>query len=294
MTTISAIVHTRNEEQNIGNALGSLAGWVDEMIVVDMESTDRTIEIAKSYGAIVRSVPNIGYVEPAREAAVVSATGDWIVNLDADEMIPVGLAKALRRAAESDEGDAYLLPRMNYIFGRAVLHTGWAPDQDRQLRFFRRDALVFSPNIHARPRPKSGMRVRALAYRDSGAIVHFNYIDTSHFLSKLDKYTEIEAREGARAGKRVSVWALMWASTRMFIGRFVIRLGFRDGWLGLYLTILMVAYRAMEIARIPEVEAETGGHGIRAQYQQMAQRLLSEYGPAAFPSRDPAEERRRS
>jgi glycosyltransferase involved in cell wall biosynthesis len=77
MTGISAIVHTRNEEANIANAFRSLVGWVDELIIVDMESTDRTVEIARQFGADVRCVPNLGYPDPAREAAVLKCTQHW-------------------------------------------------------------------------------------------------------------------------------------------------------------------------------------------------------------------------
>ncbi|MBA3436329.1 MAG: glycosyltransferase, partial [Chloroflexi bacterium] len=88
---ISGIINTRNEAANIRYSVASLVSWCDEVIVMDQESDDGTAEIARAAGATVLSHPHTGFVEPARAAAVDSATGDWLMILDADEIVPPAL-----------------------------------------------------------------------------------------------------------------------------------------------------------------------------------------------------------
>ena len=88
--TISAVLNTLDEERRIAFALRSVRPWVDEIVVVDMASSDRTVEIARSFGAHVASHARTGFVEPARAFACAQAAGDWILVLDADELVPPG------------------------------------------------------------------------------------------------------------------------------------------------------------------------------------------------------------
>jgi glycosyltransferase involved in cell wall biosynthesis len=274
---ISAIVHTYNEEHNIANALGSLVDWVDEIIVADMASTDRTVEIAKSFGASIRHLEHVGYVEPAREAVLLSASYDWVVLLDADEMIPVELSRYLKKEASADTADYYMVPRLNYMFGMPILHSGWGPDQDRQPRFFRKNAVVFSNYIHAGMRPKDGVRVKALSFRKSKAIIHFNYLDSSHFLTKLDRYTSIEGSTGARDGKPANLAYLCWRGVREFLLRFFLLQGFRDGWVGYYLAVLMVLYKTVGIVKVMEIRQGRTSEDLRGRYNKIANDVLMKY-----------------
>ncbi|PYU89881.1 MAG: glycosyltransferase family 2 protein, partial [Acidobacteria bacterium] len=112
---ISVVVNTLNEEKNLPYALRSVRSWVDEIVVVDMHSQDRTVEIAREYGAKVYSHEPMGFVEPARAFAVAQAGGDWILILDADEVVPLLLSRRLREIARRDEADVVTLPRLNYL-----------------------------------------------------------------------------------------------------------------------------------------------------------------------------------
>src|SRR5262245_29586580 len=99
---ISVVINTRNEEKNLPHALRSVRPWVDEIIVVDMCSEDRTVEIARSFGAKTFPHEPLGYCEPARAFALGQATQPWVLILDADEMVPAPLSRALRSAAAGD------------------------------------------------------------------------------------------------------------------------------------------------------------------------------------------------
>jgi len=132
---ISAVINTRNESENIFDCLNSLK-FCDEIVVVDMESTDNTKEIAKQFTDKVFDHPMVGYVEPARNFAISKAIGDWILVIDADERIPKTLAIKLEEIAEKNEIDYVRIPRQNLIFGQWVRHSRWWPDFN--IRFFKK------------------------------------------------------------------------------------------------------------------------------------------------------------
>src|SRR5258707_246669 len=127
---VPLFIHTLNEERNIASALRSVVSWVDEIIVVDMYSDDSTVEIARAFGAKIFLHEKTGFVEPARNFAQEKATGDWIIALDADEIIPPELSRELMKIAEDNRADICYVPRLNYFGGFPLLHSGWGPEQD--------------------------------------------------------------------------------------------------------------------------------------------------------------------
>ncbi len=161
---ISVVINTLNEEQNLPYALRSVRDWVDEIVVVDMYSDDQTVEVAKKYGAKVFQHERILAFDAARKFAVEQATNEWVLILDADEVVPTELSKLLFDIANTDRADAVTIPRLNYLLGDVIMHTGWGPEEDRHLRFFKRDSIVHSPRIHAFISPAEGARVIDLAY----------------------------------------------------------------------------------------------------------------------------------
>ena len=114
---ISVIINTLNEEKNIKNCLESVK-WADEILLVDMYSEDRTVEIAKKYTDQILYHEKLGYVEPARIFALENATNEWIVVIDADELIPKKLKKRIVHIVEDDLADIVKIPHNNYFFGK--------------------------------------------------------------------------------------------------------------------------------------------------------------------------------
>ena len=274
---ISAVILTLNEEKNIANALRSVASWVDEIILVDMYSEDRTVVIAKDFGAKVFDHPPIGFQDPARPFAMDKASGDWIINLDADEIVSFQLSRELIRIAQNDLADVCSVPRLNFIGGKPMLHTGWGPNGDRQLRFLKKGALIFSPRVHVRPTPDATKRLLTLTYPENGALIHFNYLNTSHFLDKLNRYTDIEATQARESGKHSSIRSLLTAPALEFLKRYLLLSGFRDGWNGLYYSFLMSIYRMTAIAKMRELEERLDVEGIRNRYQAIADEELQRF-----------------
>src|SRR5712672_4773789 len=117
---ISVVINTLNEERNLQYALRSVQPWADEIVVVDMHSTDRTVEVARQLGAKVYLNEGPGFDYPPREFAIRQASHAWIFMLDADEVVPMALSKVLRCIAEADNADVVLVPRLNYLLGRAL------------------------------------------------------------------------------------------------------------------------------------------------------------------------------
>lgn len=275
--TISAVVNTLNEERRLARCLGSVRPWVDEIVVVDMDSEDRTAEIARSFGARVHRHDRLAYADPARAYALAQATGDWVLVLDADEMVPAALARRLVEIATNAEADVVKIPMINYLFGAALLGTGWGPEQDRHLRFFRRGAVRATGEIHNYLHVVDGARVAELPAIAGRCLVHHNYSDVHQFVEKMNRYTDIEAGDLASQGARISrVAAIGWAA-RAFVGRYVRHRGFRDGWRGFYLAWLMAGYRLVTAAKLEQLRRAGLGEEIDAGYGRDADRLLAEY-----------------
>jgi len=283
MNRISAVINTRNEESNLGYCLDCLR-WCDEIVVVDMGSQDRTIEIARRFTDRVFSVPQYGYVEPARRFAVEQAQGDWVLLLDADESIPRTLAQELRRLSERDDLDAVRIPTRQLILGVWMQHGGWWPQY--HVRFFRKAAVNFSDRIHDSNYPKASARSITLPPREELAIHHFAHQDSTQFIEKLNRYTSIEARQLFEAGSPSSPTAALRSFFREFWFRYVSWRGFRDGLHGLQIALLMATYRMVLQMKLWELR-DNRRDDIPGRYDDMRARLVAEH--AALPPAPPSE-----
>lgn len=274
---ISGVIHTYNEAKNIGNAIGSLLPWVDEVVVIDMHSEDGTQAIAEQMGARVVLHERQDFVEPARNFGIEQCRGEWIVTLDADEMIPAALAGRLKEMAERDSCDVVLIPRKNYILGRAFDGAGWGPQEDTGPRFFKRGQLDCPAAIHSPFAIHEGARVARLTGEADVAIVHFNYVDVAQVLSKMGRYTTIEARELYERGVTISSSAAGLRAARSFASRFLYRRGYREGWQGLFMCMLMVMYEMAIFAKLKEKEGAAAHREADRCYRLIADKLLAEY-----------------
>jgi len=287
---ISVVINTLNEEKNLPFALASVRTWVDEIVVVDMYSDDRTVEIAREFGAKVVFHERVGFADPARAFALEQASGEWILMLDADEMIPPPLSKALLKLAAGSDADVVEVHRLNYFFGAPLMHSYSGPRKDHYPRFFRKGHIVATPAIHNFFHPSPGSRVFDLSYEPGLAIVHLAYVDSRDFIEKLDRYTDIEARQAFERGERAKFWSVAFKAAKVLGGRYLITGGFRDGWRGLYVSLLYTFYRVVAIAKLYELTALGGREQIEAGYRQEAERVLKAYGEPLVPlSRSSAE-----
>ncbi len=194
--SISVVINTKNaasgnSEHNFSDTLKSVA-FADEIIIVDMASTDDTVAIAEKFTKEIFFFDDVGFVEPARNFAIKKATKDWILVLDADEVIPETLSKKITALANGDAtADAYLLPRKNMVFGTWFHSAGWWPDY--QLRLFKRGVVIWDEKIHSVPEVNG--KTDKLAPREDFAIEHYNYQSVEQYLERLNRYTTHEAKQ---------------------------------------------------------------------------------------------------
>lgn len=238
MSKISVVINTFNEEKNIGRCLESVK-WADEIIIVDMYSTDKTKEIAKKYTKHIFLHKKINYVEPARNFAIGKATGDWILIVDADEEIPQSLAKSLRKITKEDSETAVVfIPRKNIIFDKWIQHSGWWPDHI--VRFFKKGAVIWKDAIHSVPETQGAV---VTLKGEENAIIHHNYQTVGQFLYKsIQVYARQEAEELLKKGYIFNYIDAIRLPLREFLSRYFAREGYKDGFHGLMLALLMAFY----------------------------------------------------
>lgn len=245
--SISAVINTKNAQGSLQATLNSL-GFVDELVVADMQSTDKTLEIARVHGAVVLSVPDSNYVEPARNQAIAKATSDWVLLVDADETIPPDLAQKLIKLSKTapEETAGFYLPRKNIIFGKWVEHSGWWPDY--VLRFFRRGSVTWDEAIHSSPTVSGN--TENLPAQEENAIVHQNYQSVAQFLDRMNRYTQIEALSRKKANTHPIA-----QFKDEFLRRFFAHFGWRDGDHGVALSFLQSFYEVVVVLK----QWENGG-----------------------------------
>lgn len=230
---ISAVVNTRNEEANLAECLQTL-GFCSEIVVVDMESSDKTVEIAKDFTHKVFPHPNVGYVEPARNFAISKALGDWILIVDADERISKDLAKALQKIANEEECDFVRIPRKNFIFGQWLQYSRWWPDYN--VRFFKKGTVNWQDEIHSVPvTTGKGTNLDPVS---ALAIEHIHYKSIDEYLLRTMRYANQQAKELISTGYKFEPTDLITKPISEFNSRFFAGEGYKDGLHGLAISML--------------------------------------------------------
>ena len=225
--------------------------WADEIVVVDSESTDDTVAIARQYTdtVIVREWP--GYIAQKNHAASI-ASHDWILSLDADERVSPALAdeiKAMMAKTPTDAG--FRVPRVTRYLGRWMRSTDWYPDD--QLRLYdRRVAEWTGRYVH------ESLSVQGTVGRMRGELQHFAFRDIADHLETIDRYTTFAARQMHEAGRRASVLQLAGHPPLAFLRNYILRLGFKDGSAGLIVSILNSYYVFLKFAKLRELGTVPG------------------------------------
>ena len=234
MPLLSVAIVTFNEEQNIARTLTSVS-WADEIIVVDSHSTDRTVEIARSFGARVIERDWPGFAAQ-KNFAIERCTGDWILSLDADEEVGPELAQEIQALLAGEPAfRAYRIPRLNHFLGYPLRHGGYWPDP--KLRLFRRGAARFADRPVHETMEMIG-EADGTVGRLRGPIIHHCYPMHSDYIEHMNRYSSIAAEALVASGRAGSSWPwLAWNAVlnpaATFLYNYVFRLGFLDGRAGL-------------------------------------------------------------
>jgi glycosyltransferase involved in cell wall biosynthesis len=202
--TITACILARNEERRIEEALQSLQGWTCQIIVVDNESEDATVGIARRYADCVLTAPRANNFDAARNLAIEKACGEWLFYLDADERVPQRLGPILQQLVR-EQGhtfEAMCIPFKHYFCGKWMEHSGWWPGYTRP-QLLKKGRFRYNPQLHSGVEV-DGRTVMFPAEEPDLAIVHYSYDDLRHYLTKLNNYTDGEAENLYAGGHRHS------------------------------------------------------------------------------------------
>lgn len=279
---LSVVIITFNEEANIGRTLQSVQPLVadgkGEIIVVDSGSTDRTVEIARSFGAKVFVEEWKGFAAQ-KNSAIDKATGEWILSLDADEEVSAEMAAsvamylpianrhrecAMGNVADAEAGpifdqayeagtedpeDAFAFARKNLFLGRWIKRGGFWPDP--KVRLFRRgSARVEDRAVHETVKVSRAGKL-------SGALIHYSYPTLSDYIEHMNRYSSLGAEMVVAKGKvRFSFINIALRPLFTFIYNYFFRLGFLDGREGLLLHLYHAVYVSWKYAKAWELSRQ--------------------------------------
>ncbi len=243
---LSVVVITKNEEANIGACLGSVHGWADEIVVVDDESTDSTVELARQYTDRIfrRKMENEGI---HRNWAYAQARNEWVLSLDADEYVSGELREEIRGVLQSTSCHAFSIPLRNYIGDYWVKHSGWYPAG--KLRLFMKSRFKYE-EVEVHPRVFLDGETGHLT-KD---IVHKGYPDFEHFLASLNRQTTLEARKWIQTGRCMSLGKAVWRTLDRFPRVWIGKKGYKDGFIGFMIAFFASLYQIMSYAKYWEMK----------------------------------------
>jgi glycosyltransferase involved in cell wall biosynthesis len=243
MSKISAVISAFNEEKNIKRCLESLS-FADEIIVVNNSSSDKTAEIAKKYTSkVFTQKNNPAEIDLQKNFGFAKATNEWILSIDADEEVSKELAEEIKAVIKKkNEIDGYWIPRQNIIFGKFIQHTGWYPDP--QLRLFKKGKGKYvKAHVH------EALKLDGESAYLKEFIIHHHYETIAQFIRRtVDIYAPNEAQDYLDKGYQFSYFDAVRFPLNEFISRFFARKGYKDGFHGLMLSLLMAFYHFLIFA----------------------------------------------
>ena len=244
MNKISVTIITKDEEKNISDCLKSVQ-WADEIIVVDSESSDRTVELAKQFTDKIFIRKWEGYV-PQKRYALSLVSNEWVLSLDADERITPGLKDEILSLLPG-EVDGYKIRRKNFLLKKEITSCGW--EKDYQLRLLKRDKAGLSDRLVHEKFIVDG-QVDTL----KNPMLHYTFSSFSEYLDKINYYTSLKAQELFRKKKRVGSLTIFLHTVFAFFAFFFIKRGFKDGVYGLIISLLHSVSTMMNYIKLWELQ----------------------------------------
>lgn len=251
---LSVTVIALDQEANIGPCLESVS-FADEIVVVDSGSQDRTVEVARGYTHRIFETSWQGFGR-TKNFALDQAQMEWVFSLDTDERVPPALKDEILAVVKADGPlTGYRVPRKNYFCGRWIRHLGWYPDYT--LRLFKRGQGRFRDReVHEE------VVVTGPVGHLKTPLDHFTYNSLGEYVSRMDRYARLAARELAKQGRRPYPGELAWRPFFTFLNLYFIKRGFLEGAPGYILAVLGSQYNFLKYSYLREIArgAETHGH----------------------------------
>lgn len=245
MNSLTVIVITHNEERNISECLESTK-WADEIIVVDSNSSDNTIRLAKKYTTKVFTKEWKGYSE-AKNFAIDRATNNWILSVDADERVTPELSDEINLILRNPRSkyNAYEVGRRAYFLGKWIRHCGWYPGYVVRL-FKRQEGRYNESRVHEK------LEVKGTIGRLKNDLIHLTDRDLFHYFSKYNNYTSLAAQDLFENNRKFRNTDIVFRPVFAFIKMYFLRLGFLDGIHGFVLCFLSASYVFTKYAKLWE------------------------------------------
>jgi len=240
------VIAAHNESANIEACIASVE-WTSEVIVVENDSMDDTVDRAKSAGATVISPP-FTTIGAARNQAILRAKTPWIIVLDADERCTPELAKEIQETVRTTDAQAFRVPRRNFFLGKEIRHGGWGGGKDRPIRLFRRDLRYDTSQVHEHVDVPAGTRTAELR----NSLLHYTYTSLDQYFEKFDRYSRQWAEQNYARGRRATAAGVFFKPPARFVSMYLLKGGFRDGASGLVLACLAAASVMAKYARLWE------------------------------------------
>jgi carbonic anhydrase/acetyltransferase-like protein (isoleucine patch superfamily) len=253
---ISAVIVARNAGTVIAECLESVR-WCDEIVVVDLGSTDDTLAIARRYTERVISHTPFDHEEPAKEFAFAQASGDWVFHLNPWERCPAVLAQVLREAAERDPAvNGFKVPIQTYVLGHRFQRTGVDPAMT-EWRFFRPTTVRQSARLNRQPTLFGVGAVLSSETHDI-AIRSELYPTVETLFAEINRLTTIEARQTFELGGQINWSHMVAAAAAEFVTRYRNAHGYEDGMPGFLFSVAMALYAFLTTAKVWEMQLAAG------------------------------------
>ncbi len=243
---LSVAIIAYNEELNLARCLNSLPKGV-ELLVLDSHSTDKTADIARSFGARVEQRVFTNFAEQ-KNAVLALATRPWVLAIDADEELSPELRSRITNVVKTEVSvPGFYLTRRLVFMGRRMRY---GKTQDQPLRLFKRELAHYEGSIHEEIKLQTGSPEQL----SSGVLWHYSYRDLSDYFQRFNRYTSAIAERHAREGKRVGIWGHVFRPWFEFISRYFLRLGFLDGYPGYTYALISSLYAYVKYAKLRELK----------------------------------------
>lgn len=248
MLKLSGVIITYNEERNIERCLKSLMGVVDEIIVVDSYSTDKTKAICQKFNVIFIEQKFLGYVEQ-KNFSLKQANYNHIVSLDADEVLSETLKKSIIDLKKHWEFDGYYCNRLNNFCGQWIKYSDWYPN--KKIRVFDRTKVFWDGHlVHESISFKN--ESSKIGYLE-GDIFHYTYQTYSEFNLKTEQFSTLSAQSYFELGKKAPVWKIVCNPIWAFFKAYFLRLGFLDGFNGFIICVQTANITFLKYSKLREL-----------------------------------------
>lgn len=243
MEKLSVVIIAYNESKNIARCISGVQEIADEVVVVDSNSTDNTVDICNSLGARVVQQPFLGYTQQ-KNFAVAQAKYDFVFSVDADEVPDAELLQSIKAAKDDPRAEGYSMNRLTNYCGSWVKHCGWYPD--RKLRLFFKDKGAWVGGALHEKYQLNDLKQPVLL---KGDLLHYSYYSIDDHIRQVDKFTAISSQELADKGYCPSILKLVSAAPVKFFRDYFLKLGFLDGYAGFQIARISAFATYLKYAR---------------------------------------------